>query len=553
MKEIKPSYCIKYYNEDESNTKHYKKVNISNPFEVDYEDGMHYFYMQKMIVGLIDGQKVYIIVEDNHKKYAFGELDSIENLLNRVKSGEEFFEDYREILEDYIGKKPRKFFVSGKKVLESDIYDEYLPIDYSKNNALSDDADIDESSLISAKNVWYVEYKKYGDDELHYKPTYCNDKEFRYDEDVEEYRFVRVAEFNFNGKKYQIMYDREEELYKPQEPPTRDEVDEAIDAVKYMIYNSRSQGEHPFNGYTPVYPFNTEDSSSVFRKQQKYIKGQDVLTVTGSGDALIDLFLYGAENVTCFDANKTAKYYAKLKFYAIKSGLSYDDYLSFFLGERTGSGILSRDIYNKFSSTLDADTKKFWDSIYKYLNDSDQRLTYNNHSMLYSIVSFFGTSNYSYRNSNSYCSEENYERAQKIIQTKNSENIKFIDAPLFELENHVEDNKFNYVYFSNIMDFTSTFIMKNSLHERLKVFKDFVSKIFFSKIKENGIIDVGFIKKQTTGDSDNVVFKTYEYSEIFTLDENFVVQNLQPYNNNDYLITFNSRPLEYNNFRGKVV
>lgn len=537
------TYYIKYTKEGEDNRYYYKKVNTANPYEVIYENKMRDFVLQKILEVNVDGQMIYVVVEEDEARYAFGEKDTPSNIITRIENGEQFAQDYRDILKDL---PLQSVFITATKRIEWDRFSSYIPVSDAKGHEITPDVQINEENLLQSNNIWYIEYKKYGDERLYYKPTFCNDKRFRYDEDVEYYRFVKVAEFEFNNEIYKYVYEKEDMTHKPVKSSVKDEVDMAIDEAIFMIYNKHKQGNHEFNGYTPAYPFNTEDISSVFRKHADYINGQDVLTVTGSGDALIDLFMYGANNVTCFDANGTAKYYAKLKFYAIKSGLSYEEYLTFFMGDVTkGYSILNYEIYKKFCHTLDADTKRFWDSIYEYLGNSGQELKWNEHDILYSIVSEFGTTNCTFENPNSYCNRDNYQIAQKMLANKTSDNIKFIDAPLFDLGNHLGSKKFDYAYLSNIMDFTSTFIPNDNLNERLALFKQFIFTVMANLINESGVIVTAFLKKEYLGSNNDILSKLEDYKEVFSAIENFVVQDLQPYNSKDHIIAFYNKVLDY--------
>ena len=99
------------------------------------------------------------------------------------------------------------------------------------------------------------------------------------------------------------------------------DVREAIYHASKILRRDFKDIKTKFAGYTPVYSFNTEDSASVFHHFRDYIKGQKVLTVTGSGDAILDLLLYGAKKIVSFDVNKSTIFYSKLKIAFIKSGL----------------------------------------------------------------------------------------------------------------------------------------------------------------------------------------------------------------------------------------
>lgn len=527
-------YYIKYSKEENPRKKYYKQISDADALRVNYEKGMYDFVIQKIVMVTINGKTVPILVEEDPRKYVFGQTDTLENIRRRIQSGEVFQGEYQNILDRL--QHIETLLITGTKRLQLDTLSNYIPVNHTNSHEVTPDEDIDESIIIKGKSIWYIEYKKPGDDTLYYMPTFCNDKKIRPIEDIECYRFVKVAEVTIDDINHKFVYEREPEIHYIETHDEYTEVDRAIDAAKFMIYNGQKQGNHMFSGYTPVYPFNTEDISSVFKKRRNYIENGSILTVTGSGDALLDLFLNGANEVTCFDTNGSAKYYAKLKFCAIKSGLSYEEYLEFFLGKNDTS-ILNYDIYKKFSHTLDEDTKKYWDNIYEYLNVSNQKLDSNKHSLLYSIRDFFGTANCTYQNPNSYCSEENFRILQEILKTKSmDDNVRFIDAPLFELRKNLGSSEFDYIYLSNIMDFTSTFI-NGSLPERLEKFREFIQSELSKNVSEDGTIDIAFLKENKAITSD-VFYRSDEYVSFFRPEDGFFIHNLEPYNHEDHIISF---------------
>ena len=85
---------------------------------------------------------------------------------------------------------------------------------------------------------------------------------------------------------------------------------------------------HPeFSKNSAMYVFTTENLGEYIKKLKA--NGKKVLTVTGSGDQLINLALEGVRRVDNFDINQNAYFITQLKLAALKV-LSYEEYLNFF-------------------------------------------------------------------------------------------------------------------------------------------------------------------------------------------------------------------------------
>lgn len=538
MSDVTIKYLIQYDTEDNKEKYKYKKVDGPTPQDVKYEDGMYTFKFIKYFNVVIDGKEYYIVIENDSNRYAFGMSETLRNIIARAESGEKLKGYSKELIEDYIKDKGENytFWISGRKVLMLDYYKNKVPA--TPISLPTPDLQLNENQIINTRIEWYIEYKKYGDDKWYVEPTYCSDKQFRPNPNIESYRFVKSAVYEINSTTYSNIIYRENTIYKNnhQVESTNNEIAEALDAAKTLIYGKDTSDEM-FKGYTRIYPFNTEDSSSVFKVQEDKIKEKDVLTVTGSGDALLDLILYGAHSITCFDINGMAKFYAILKVTFIKSGMNYIEYKEFFLGN--GTVILNKDIYDKYSSYLSDELKQFWDGIYEYLRVNNRQLLNSEHNLFYKIYSFFGSANQSYHNKCSYFNnEESYNKLQGILKDRNLSDINFVDSSLFDLPQVLSGKKYDYAYLSNIFDFAELYFNHPDKVDRKIAFKDFVLNNLSTIIKEDGTIDAGFI---AAGWRD----MTYDdYGLIFSPEEGFTIKDLYPYNREDKVIVFKNRKLD---------
>lgn len=536
MSDVIIKSMIYYDKEDSKGNFKYKHVDAIEPEAIKYEDGMHTFKFIKYFNVKIDNKEYYIVIGERDKSYAFGMSETLRNLIARTENGERFVGYDKDLIDDYISRHGDNytFWVTGRKVLVLDYIQNKVPVSQVYDN--TSDMDLHEDEIVDAKIEWYIEYKKYGDDKWYIKPTFCSDKKFRYDPAIEKYRFAKVAVYEINGSSYNNVIEREDIVYENNNHETnnRDEIEEAIDAAKTLIYG-KNQNSEIFAGYTRVYPFNTEDSSSVFRVQEDKIRNKDTLTVTGSGDALLDLFMNGASTVTCFDINGLAKFYALLKFSFVKAGMSYHEFETFFLGK--DAVILSKEIYDKYSSCLDKNLKQFWDGIYEFLYVNNRKLLNSDHNLFYKIYDFFGTANKSYHNNCSYFgNEENYTKLQEILKSKTLNDINFIDSSLFDLPEKLAGKKYGYAYLSNILDFTDLYFDNKEEIDRQLSFKEFVLNNLANIVEDNGTIDVGFIAENWQLSS--------TYTLVFSNVEGFDIKDLKPYNEKDKVIVFVNRRLD---------
>lgn len=540
MKEIKPVYYIEYQLEGNDKNNYYRKVESDNPQEVPYEKGIISFKVHQVLVIGYNGEKYHIFIKRGSEEFAFGSLERPDDILAAIQRGETFGIKEKSII-DFMRFSKESLVVSPTKKLYMDNYKGYIRV----NNTEYQNAPVAKKEKIEnqvdGKKVWYIEYKNSGETTTHLKPTFCNDKKFRFEEGMEEYRFIEVAEFEIDNQKGKVIINSEpwQRAVRESSIDREKEVYRAVDGAKAILYNQNEKQENYFEGYTRIYPFNTEDSASVFKKRKENIDGKNVLTVTGSGDALLDLFLNGAENVTCFDCNGLAKYYAKLKFYAIKSGMSFEEYKEFFLGNQIGNYVLTKNIYDKFKDTIDdEDTRTFWDSLYSYEAQTNLHIANNYENLLtYRIIGLMmSESNKTCGNPNSYFNEESYQKLQEILKCKSMENLEFKDVSLLELPNELEASKstFDYMYLSNIIDFTSLYIFKAKVGDRLEVFRDFIFKELSKSLSNDGIIDAGYLAQDWRTETIDTV-ELEDYKRIFEEIHGFCIESLMPYNRDSVL------------------
>lgn len=182
-------------------------------------------------------------------------------------------------------------------------------------------------------------------------------------------------------------------------------------------------------------------------------KNKKVLAVTSSGDYILHAALAGSKDITAFDINRFAKYYAALKIALIKT-YTYEEFSSMFkviddkrfylMGEiKTSSAEIQNKlltIYKECSSYLTDEEKAFWEEYFK--------LYQNNKTPIIKTI------NQENHTNNAYCKKHLYEILRYNL---NDCNIKFIDSNIDCLYKETNE-KFDTMYISNIIG--SMFIKK---------------------------------------------------------------------------------------------
>jgi hypothetical protein len=117
--------------------------------------------------------------------------------------------------------------------------------------------------------------------------------------------------------------------------------------------------------FSKLYAFTTENFSGYYPFLP--LLGSKVLTVTCSGDQMINSYLFGADSVTGFDINPAASYFAELKLAALRD-LSFEDFKQFFMlhgkAGKKNSSALNHDTYLSLESYLSLPAQQFFEEMY---------------------------------------------------------------------------------------------------------------------------------------------------------------------------------------------
>jgi SAM-dependent methyltransferase len=102
------------------------------------------------------------------------------------------------------------------------------------------------------------------------------------------------------------------------------------------------------------------------------LRRKRVLSITGSGDQIINAYLRGAKEVIGFDINQYASSILELKISALIN-LNYFEFLNFF-GNSMDNGTLDFKLYSKVKKDLSNKTHKFFLALYKEFDYNGKRL-----------------------------------------------------------------------------------------------------------------------------------------------------------------------------------
>ncbi|MBE6151252.1 MAG: DUF3419 family protein [Firmicutes bacterium] len=249
--------------------------------------------------------------------------------------------------------------------------------------------------------------------------------------------------------------------------------------------------------FNSIYLFTTENIKGYMDELD--LTNKKIITVTASSDHIINAILKGATKILTFDINILSKYFMDLKLKAIEK-LSYEEFEEIFLYENENS--LNYDFIK--SLVLPKDTKEFWEK---------EMLKYDN-GLLLRKSNLFNTKYFnsdSKRKQNIYLNKEKYD----IIKSKLSDvDIKFINCSVEELE---INEKYDYMFLSNISDYLDLIFKENILEEYEKVINRFRKNV--SYIYMAYIYDIN--KDIFRSDIDNLkivkqIFKNIKIKEIDT-------------------------------------
>lgn len=273
-----------------------------------------------------------------------------------------------------------------------------------------------------------------------------------------------------------------------------------------------------FGRFSKVYLMTTENIKGFL--EQYDLTNKDILTVAGSGDQMLNAYLMGARNVTCFDINPLAFYQVKLKKAAVCT-LSYEEFVAFFFQEY--GKFLDINLFDKISKELDSETTHFFENLYYKYDPKEifKKIYYHFTPKFEKMVRL-----------NTYLEKENYQKLASILKEKE---ITFIESDVTKLREHLKNEFFYMILLSNINDSIEDIWSSDSLKNYKRLIHSFSKNLVL-----DGTIQVGYIYDYYGVRQDKLFSKKHERQKIFTSDEfhTTFVESYLFYGDRDAIITF---------------
>lgn len=174
------------------------------------------------------------------------------------------------------------------------------------------------------------------------------------------------------------------------------------------------------------------------------LTNKDILTITSSGDHIISNIFQGANDITAFDINIFAKYYASLKLAMIQV-YDFDEFCMLLnrLYQTSNALAINNWVICKIlldvKGKLTSDEVLFWESYVNTCND------FFDHQLVRSL--FMDVTKQYNMNNSLYSNKKYYRKLQKRLKDVN---VNYVDSDLFELKKKV-NKKFDYVYVGNLL------------------------------------------------------------------------------------------------------
>jgi hypothetical protein len=124
----------------------------------------------------------------------------------------------------------------------------------------------------------------------------------------------------------------------------------SVNDIQSFIQSRTAANEvRTFQGLAPIYPFTTENLAGYLPLLN--LKNKSVLTVSGSGDQVLNAVYFGAGKIDAFDINLLSSVYTEIKMQAVMT-LSYQEFLDFFSLRPDNRLVLSLRLYEKSATKL---------------------------------------------------------------------------------------------------------------------------------------------------------------------------------------------------------
>lgn len=263
-----------------------------------------------------------------------------------------------------------------------------------------------------------------------------------------------------------------------------------VETLKYLK-KSKSLLHPEFSSNSAMYVSTTENFADYIKKIK--VEGKSVLTVTGSGDQLINLALLGAKRVDNFDINQNAYFITQLKLAALQA-LSYEEFIKFFcvaddlrinymgivaMQNKVGHNPEAFDFktYLKIKPYLSEDAAFYWNLLYEEYQYNGCELA--NSSLFYSATKKAMVQNNAYLKNG-----KEYNKARESLPNVE---VHFMEHDILNI--HTLPYSYDVILLSNIYEYLVDQWADITDH------KDFVAYIqdqVSKRLNEHGVIAVAY-------------------------------------------------------------
>lgn len=212
--------------------------------------------------------------------------------------------------------------------------------------------------------------------------------------------------------------------------------------LKYeqLLLKKVNTEESEYTGFLTLEPTYTWSNENLFLYSKDDFTNKNILSVTASGDQIINVILNNGTKIDAFDINLYSRYFVALKIAMIKT-YSYETFWKLMINFTSNGNLefnYKNSVIDEVSKFLTDDEYDFWKCYQSLLNQ--EKIEAND------ILNIYLNDNYK---KNPYYNYNNYIILKKKISNAS---INFIDSDIANL-NKVVDKKYDALFTSNIFDY----------------------------------------------------------------------------------------------------
>lgn len=220
--------------------------------------------------------------------------------------------------------------------------------------------------------------------------------------------------------------------------------------------------ESRMGAIAPMYLYGTEMMSRYYRALD--LKDKRVLTISGSGDQVINAYFYGAREVLAFDVNHLTCHFLALKISAIER-FDYSEFIRFF-GTGHADASLDYGLYQHLD--LPPSSQRFFDDLFEHFSRDGSKLA---------ASPFFYQREFWYQSLqkiNSYLrTEDDYVRIKLIMAGKDPP---FIESDVKDISNQLLE-PVDLINLSNVPNYLTKFLFSDVPNPAMTVYNSLFLKL----------------------------------------------------------------------------